>query len=55
MYAPQILENPELGSDYQEAPIDKAHNTVDKLWNISEYDKLAPGGAGGQFGQEVIG
>ena len=53
--APQSAEVPPSGQGHQSPTQDKAHNAVDWLWNISEYDKLAPGGAGGQFGEEVIG
>jgi hypothetical protein len=47
--------NPQLGSDYQFTT--RSHGKdygTDFLWNLSEYDKLAPG-ATGEFGQEVIG
>lgn len=46
--------NPAPGEpfDFQQRAL--AENNSDALWNISEYDKLAPGNTG-EWGQEVIG
>jgi hypothetical protein len=54
-YPLRHASNPQLGSDYQFTT--RSHGKdygTDFLWNLSEYDKLAPG-ATGEFGQEVIG
>lgn len=33
----------------------RADNATDSLWNLSEYDRLAPGTSGSSYGQETIG
>ncbi len=55
MYPPQAGANPAPGEPFDPRQRLRAEDQSDFLWNISEYDRLAPGGAGGQYGQEVIG
>lgn len=54
-YPPQEGANPEPGKPYH-ATTDSHGKDYgsDFLWNMSEYDKLAPGYSG-EWGQEVIG
>ena len=52
--APRSDSNPAPGEAFDDAARMKAEGTSDLLWNLSEYDKLAAGGAGGQYGQEEV-
>lgn len=54
-YNPRTSSNPEAGEPYNEAAQTNTEDRTDKLWNISDIDHIAPGGAGGQYGTEVIG
>jgi len=54
-YSPRTNANPEAGEPYDPAAQINTEDRIDKLWNISDIDHMAPGGAGGQYGEEVIG
>jgi len=53
-YTPRTSDNPETGEPYDEAAQEHAKDRIDRLWNISDIDHMAPGGASG-YGSEVIG
>ena len=53
-YAPRSNANPEPGYPYDEAARNFAEGRSDWLWNISDIDNMAPGGAS-DYGTEVIG
>lgn len=53
-YPPLATGNVPAGNPYDAAARAKAEGATDLLWNLSEYDRLAPGGAG-DYGQETIG
>ncbi len=54
-YAPRSSSNPAPGEPYDEVAQGVTQDRTDHLWNISDIDHIAPGGAGGQYGEEVIG
>jgi len=54
-YTPRTSDNPAAGDPYDPAAQINTEDRIDKLWNISDIDHMAPGGAGGQYGAEVIG
>lgn len=54
-HSPRTSDNPAPGEPYNPAAQIDTEDRIDKLWNISDIDHMAPGGAGGQYGEEVIG
>jgi hypothetical protein len=53
-YPPGKKHEPNTNTDDSAAET-RSEDRNDRLWNISDIDNLAPGGAGGQYGEEVIG
>lgn len=53
-YAQRPSANPPPGEPYDDAARARASDRVDWLWNISDIDHMAPGGAS-DYGSEVIG
>lgn len=53
-YPPMMGANPAPGEPYDLAAQTVGQDLSDRLWDTSDIDHLAPGGAG-EYGQEVIG
>lgn len=51
---PLATSNPELGGAYDPSARARAEGATDQLFNLSEYDRMAPGNVSG-FGTETIG
>jgi hypothetical protein len=51
---PRATSNPELGGAYDPAARARAEGATDSLWNLTEYERMAPGNVSG-FGTETIG